>query len=91
MRKLPTKCARTIAAELLEAIACRKILATVAMGSALFGLFELITSPSNAGGSLTRLAALALLVALGLAVYVACLELLGVVRLHDLLAAVRRL
>src|SRR5262245_55654091 len=91
MRKLPTKCARTIAAELLEAIARRKILATVAMGSAIFGMSELIASPSNAGGSLARLAVLALLVALGLAVYVACLELLGVARVHDLLAAVRRL
>lgn len=52
---------------------------------------ELIASPSNAGGSLARLAVLALLVALGLAVYVASLELLGVARVRDLLAAVRRL
>jgi putative peptidoglycan lipid II flippase len=69
----------------------RIILATMAMGIAIFGMSELIASPSNAGGSLAQLAALALLVALGLAVYVASLELLGVARVRDLLAAVRRL
>src|SRR5262249_38063875 len=85
------KCARTIAAELLEAIARRKILATVAMGSAIFGLLELIASPSDAGGSLTPPAVLVRLAALGLAGDVACLELLGVARVHALPAAVRRL
>jgi putative peptidoglycan lipid II flippase len=69
----------------------RIILATMAMGIAIFGMSELIASPSDAGGSLAQLAALALLVALGLAVYVASLELLGVARVRDLLAAVRRL
>ncbi len=69
----------------------RIILATMAMGIALFGMSELIASPSNAGGSLAQLAVLALLVAFGLAVYVASLELLGVARVRDLLAAVRRL
>jgi putative peptidoglycan lipid II flippase len=69
----------------------RIILATMAMGIAVFGMSELIASPSNAGGSLAQLAVLALLVALGLAVYVASLELLGVARVRDLLAAVRRL
>ena len=42
-------------------------------------------------GSPAQLAALVVLVALGLAVYVASLELLGVARVRDLLAAVRRL
>src|SRR5262245_50750069 len=69
----------------------RIILATMAMGISIFGMSELIASPSDAGGSLAQLAALALLVALGLAVYVASLELLGVARVRDLLAAVRRL
>ena len=69
----------------------RIILATLVMGIAVFCMSELIASPSTAGGSLAQLAALALLVALGLAVYVASLELLGVARVRDLLAAVRRL
>jgi len=76
---------------LLEAIARRKILATVAMGIAIFGMSELIAPPSDAHGSPAQLAALVLLVALGLAVYVASLELLGVARVRDLLAAVLRL
>jgi putative peptidoglycan lipid II flippase len=69
----------------------RIILATMAMGTAIFGMSELIAPPSNAHGSPAQLAALVVLVALGLTVYVASLELLGVARVRDLLAAVRRL
>ena len=60
------------------------------MGLAVFGMHQLLASPLITNGSqLVRLAALALLVATGLAVYLASIELLGVARLRDLLAAVR--
>src|SRR5262245_38746562 len=91
MRTLPPKMRAHYSGRIARGNRAPQILATVAMGSAIFGMLELIASPSDAGGSLARLAVLALLVALGLAVYVACLELLGVARVHDLLAAFRRL
>jgi putative peptidoglycan lipid II flippase len=69
----------------------RIILAAMVMAIAIFGMSELIALPSNAGGSLAQLVVLAFLVTLGLAVYVASLELLGVARLRDLIAAIRRL
>ena len=68
----------------------RIVAATLVMGLAVFGLHQLLASPLITNGSqLVRLAALALLVATGLAVYLASIELLGVARLRDLLAAVR--
>ena len=68
----------------------RIIAATMAMGIAIFGMREVLASPFNAGGSqLARIAALALLVVIGLAVYLASLELLGVARMRDLVRAVR--
>ena len=51
----------------------RIVLATMVMGIAIFGAHELLASPSIAGGSLARLAVLVLLVAIGLAVYLASL------------------
>jgi putative peptidoglycan lipid II flippase len=68
----------------------RIVAATLVMGLAVFGMHQLLASPLITNGSqLVRLAALALLVATGLAVYLASIELLGVARLRDLLAAVR--
>jgi putative peptidoglycan lipid II flippase len=68
----------------------RIIAATMAMGIAIFGMREVLASPFNAGGSqLARIAVLALLVVIGLAVYLASLELLGVARMRDLVRAVR--
>jgi putative peptidoglycan lipid II flippase len=67
----------------------RIILATMVMAIALLGTHQLLAPASHAGGSAARLAILALLVAIGLAVYLASLETLGVVRMRDLLATMR--
>jgi putative peptidoglycan lipid II flippase len=68
----------------------RIVAATLVMGLAVFGLYALLAPAFGADGSqLLRLAALALLVTAGLAIYLACIELSGVARLRDLLAAVR--
>jgi hypothetical protein len=91
MRKLPPKMRAHYSGRIARGNRAPQNPRDGGMGIAIFGMSELIASPSNAGGSLARLAVLALLVALGLAVYVASLELLGVARVRDLLAAVRRL
>jgi putative peptidoglycan lipid II flippase len=68
----------------------RIVAATVAMGLTVFGLHALVAPAFVADGSqLTRLAALALLVAVGLAVYLASIQLFGVARVRDLVRAVR--
>jgi len=68
----------------------RIILATIVMGIAIFGMHELLVSLLNASGSqLARIASLVVLVAIGLAVYLASLEALGVARMRDLIVAVR--
>jgi putative peptidoglycan lipid II flippase len=67
----------------------RIVLATMVMAIALVGAHRLLAPSFHAGGSATRLAMLALLVAIGLTVYLASLEGLGVVRIRDLLATVR--
>ncbi len=67
----------------------RIVLATMVMAIALLGTHQLVAPAFHAGGSATRLAMLVLLVAIGLAVYLASLEALGVVRMRDLLATVR--
>jgi putative peptidoglycan lipid II flippase len=68
----------------------RIVAATLVMGLAVFGMHALIAPAFGADGSqLTRLAALALLVASGLAVYLTSIELFGVARLRDLIRAIR--
>jgi putative peptidoglycan lipid II flippase len=68
----------------------RIVTATLLMGVVVFGLHALIAPAFAADASqLTRLAALALLVATGLAVYLASIELFGVARLRDLVGALR--
>jgi putative peptidoglycan lipid II flippase len=67
----------------------RIVAATLVMGVVVFAAHDLSASRLDGSGSLTRLALLAVLVALGLAVYLASLQLLGVARLRDLIAAVR--
>jgi putative peptidoglycan lipid II flippase len=69
----------------------RIVAATVAMGLTVFGLHALVAPAFVADGSqLTRLAALALLVTAGLAVYLASIELFGAARVRDLVRAVRQ-
>src|SRR5262245_21172998 len=67
----------------------RIVLATMVMAIVLLGTHQLLAPAFHAGGSAARLAMLVLLVAIGLAVYLASLEMLGVVRMRDLLATVR--
>jgi putative peptidoglycan lipid II flippase len=67
----------------------RIIAATVVMGVAIFAMHALAGSLLEPGGSPARLAVLALLVATGLAVYGASLQVLGVARLRDLVGALR--
>jgi hypothetical protein len=55
----------------------------------IFAAHDLVASLPDTSGSLARLGLLIVLVALGLAVYLASLELLGVARLRDLIAAAR--
>ncbi len=69
----------------------RIALATLAMGIAVAGLQALIAVLPQAGASQgMRIGSMALLVASGLGVYLAALQLLGIGRLTELLAAVRR-
>jgi peptidoglycan biosynthesis protein MviN/MurJ (putative lipid II flippase) len=67
----------------------RIALATVVMAVAIFGACEALAPLTLANGTLARLALLALLVAIGLGIYLASLETLGVARLRDLLAGMR--
>ncbi len=67
----------------------RIILATAIMGIAIFAMQELVASRFDASGSPARLTVVVVLVATGLAVYLAGLEVLGVARMRHLLAAVR--
>jgi peptidoglycan biosynthesis protein MviN/MurJ (putative lipid II flippase) len=78
----------------LERIAGRRILAillaTAAMGMAIAGSNALAANLFDAtGSSLLRLMILGLLVLLGLAVYLAVLHALSVVRLRELLGGIR--
>jgi putative peptidoglycan lipid II flippase len=66
----------------------RILLATSIMGAALYG-FMMLLAPWIAAAGILRLVALALLVAAGLAVYGLALQILGVVRLADLMTAAR--
>ena len=70
----------------------RIVLATVVMGAIVgTGLVAGHTLlPALASSSLGRLALLAVLVALGVAVDLAALQILGVAKLKDLLAAIRQ-
>ena len=63
----------------------RIVAATIVMGIAILGAQELLATSFHASGSPARLAVLALLVAIGLATYLACLHMLGVARMRDLL------
>jgi putative peptidoglycan lipid II flippase len=65
----------------------RIVLATLVMGLAILALRRLLASPFETGGSPARIAGLALLVATGLAVYLASLQALGVARLRDLVGS----
>jgi putative peptidoglycan lipid II flippase len=65
----------------------RIVLAVLVMGAAIAGSNRLLAPLFDASGSIVRLALLALLVAIGLAVYLASLEALGVARLRDLMRA----
>jgi putative peptidoglycan lipid II flippase len=77
----------------LDAAAMRRLpriaLATIVMAIAIFGARELVAPLTLANGTLGRLALLALLVAIGLGIYLASLETLGVARMRDLLAGMR--
>src|SRR3989304_3064875 len=64
----------------------RILLATLVMGGVIAYAVHALTAPAS---SLGRLAILAALVTLGVAVYLATLQLLGVTKLKDLIAAVR--
>ncbi len=69
----------------------RILLATVAMGIAIYGAQILLaTLLGGAPSALLRVVTLAILVAAGLGVYLACVHLLGVARWSDLMAVVRR-
>jgi putative peptidoglycan lipid II flippase len=68
----------------------RIVAATTLMGLTIFGVHELLAWPFDPREPLARLAVLVLLIASGLVAYLASLELLGVARMRDLLAALRR-
>jgi putative peptidoglycan lipid II flippase len=67
----------------------RLAVAAAIMGGVIFAA-NALAAPMLDGSQLIRVGGLAGLVALGLAVYVASLEVLGVARLHDLLMAIRQ-
>ncbi len=68
----------------------RIILATAMMGVAVLGAQALLASMLDMSGTpLARIGALLVLIPIGLAVYLASLQVLGVARLRDLIAAVR--
>jgi len=69
----------------------RIVLATAVMAVAIGGGYELIASALNLRGTaLARIASLAVLVAVGLGVYLASIQALGVARLGELRVAVRK-
>jgi len=69
----------------------RIVLATLVMAVAISGGYELIAFALNLRGTaLARVASLALLVAMGLGVYLASIQALGVARLSELRVAVRK-
>jgi putative peptidoglycan lipid II flippase len=68
----------------------RIVLATLIMGAVIAGLHMLIDSTAaTAGSPPARIVALIVLVAAGLAIYLASLQALGVAQLRELLSAVR--
>jgi putative peptidoglycan lipid II flippase len=67
----------------------RILIATAVMGIAILALQDLLASAFTIAGALGRIASLAVLVATGLAVYLAALQVLDVVKLRELLAMVR--
>jgi putative peptidoglycan lipid II flippase len=68
----------------------RIVLATIVMGAVILGMHALLAwLPAVHASQLGRIAALAVLVAVGLAAYLASIELLGVARMRDLVRAVR--
>jgi putative peptidoglycan lipid II flippase len=67
----------------------RLVVAAAVMGGVIFAA-NALAAPMLDGSQLIRIGGLVVLVALGLAVYVASLEVLGVARLHDLLTAIRQ-
>jgi len=78
----------------LDAAAARRlpliVLASAVMGAAIFVAQRSLAAMVDLGGSqLVRLGVLALLVILGLAVYLASLELFGVVRWREIVAGIR--
>ena len=69
----------------------RILLATLAMGAAIMALHAMLAAiPFISDSAIARLAALAILVAFGLVVYIASLQILGVARWRGLVAAIRR-
>jgi putative peptidoglycan lipid II flippase len=70
----------------------RIVLATIIMGAAVAGgvMAGHALFPVLAASAIGRLALLAVLVALGLVIYAAALEILGVAKLKDLIAALHR-
>jgi putative peptidoglycan lipid II flippase len=67
----------------------RIVLATALMGAALGGAQALLASMLDGASTPVRIAALMLLVGIGLLVYLASLQVLGVARLRDLVSAIR--
>jgi putative peptidoglycan lipid II flippase len=67
----------------------RIAVATVLMGAALIGAQALLAAMLDGASIPGRIAALMLLVGIGLLVYLASLQALGVARLRDLVAAMR--
>jgi putative peptidoglycan lipid II flippase len=67
----------------------RLVVAAIIMGAVIFAA-NALAAPMLDGSQLIRIGGLAVLVALGLAVYVVSLEVLGVARLHDLITAIRQ-
>ena len=68
----------------------RIVLATVLMGAALIGAQALLASMLDGASTPVRIAALMLLVGIGLVVYLASIQALGVARLAELRAAIGR-
>jgi putative peptidoglycan lipid II flippase len=70
----------------------RIVIATIIMGAAVAGgvVVGHVLFPASAESAIGRLALLAVLVALGLLIYAAALEILGVVKLKHLIAELRR-
>ena len=77
----------------LDAVARRRLpricLATIAMGAAVGYANHRWLAPAGGASSVGRLAILAALVTLGIVIYVAALQVLGVVKLKEIAAALR--